>query len=188
MFDEKIDQMLKRYDQHAVRDHENALKEIIQEIVLLGLWRSKFYERAVFYGGSALRILHNLDRFSENLDFSLVQPETRFNIEKYLFAVKYEIELWGFEVQTEKKHKKNKNAIDSAFIKANTLVHLMKIGSTLRINIKGRDWYDLLWFVKAKIPCNHGYLKNKMVQTGHLCIQEELNQAESVLSRTPYHS
>ena len=73
MFDEKIEQMLGRYELLTVHDHENALKEIIQEIVLLGLWRSKFYEKAVFYGGSALRILYKLDRFSEDLDFSLLR-------------------------------------------------------------------------------------------------------------------
>ena len=64
MFDEKINQMLSRYELNTVQDHENALKEIIQEVALLGLWRSKFYEKAVFYGGSALRILYGLDRFS----------------------------------------------------------------------------------------------------------------------------
>lgn len=61
MFDQKIEQMLARYELNSVHDHENALKEIIQEIALLGLWRSKFYEKAVFYGGSALRILHQLE-------------------------------------------------------------------------------------------------------------------------------
>ena len=102
MFDEKIEQMLGRYELLTVHDHENALKEIIQEIVLLGLWRSKFYEKAVFYGGSALRILHKLDRFSEDLDFSLIQPENTLDIKKYLDAVKAELELWGFEVSPDK--------------------------------------------------------------------------------------
>ncbi len=238
MFDEKIEQMLGRYELLTVHDHENALKEIIQEIVLLGLWRSKFYEKAVFYGGSALRILHKLDRFSEDLDFSLIQPENTFDIKKYLSAVKSELELWGFEVFTEEKNKKNKRTIDSTFIKANTLIHLLKIDSNLkthknavmkiklevdqdpaagftsdlkyhlhpipfsiktmalpslfagkmhallcrttRINIKGRDWYDLIWFVKNNIPCDLYYLKNKMVQTGHIDLSEELDKATLV--------
>jgi len=226
MFDEKIGQMLSRYELQTIHDHENALKEIIQEIVLLGLWRSKFYEKALFYGGSALRILYKLDRFSEDLDFSLNHPETSFNIKKYLDAIKAELELWGFEVHAEEKDKKNRNTIDSAFIKANTLIHLLKIDSnlkthknavmkikleidrdpaigfssdtryhlhpipftiktmtlpglfagkmhallcrTIRTNIKGRDWYDLIWFVKNHIPCDLHYLRNKMVQTGHM--------------------
>ena len=111
MFDKKIEQMLGRYELFTVHDHENAIKEIIQEIVLLGLWRSKFYEKAVFYGGSALRILHNLDRFSEDLDFSLIQPENKLDIKKYLDSVKSELELWGFEVSTEKKNKKKETSL-----------------------------------------------------------------------------
>jgi len=238
MFDEKIEQMLNRYELHTVHDHENALKEIIQEVVLLGLWRSKFYEKAVFYGGSALRILHKLDRFSEDLDFSLIQPEKTFDIKKYLGAVKSELELWGFEVSAEEKSKANKSTIDSAFIKANTLVHLLKIDSnlkthknavmkikleidqdpaigftsdlkyhlhpipftiktmalpslfagkmhallcrTIRTNVKGRDWYDLIWFVKSNIPCDLDYLKNKMLQTGHIDFSETLTKEKLV--------
>lgn len=230
--------MLTRYDLHTVHDHENALKEIIQEIALLGLWRSKFYEKAAFYGGSALRILHKLDRFSEDLDFSLLQSEINFDTKKYLDAVKSELELWGFEVVTEEKDKKNKSTIDSAFIKANTLVHLLKIDSnlkthknavmkikleidvdpaigftsdikyhlhpipfaiktmtlpclfagkmhallcrTLRTNIKGRDWYDFIWFVKNNIPCDLHYLRNKMAQTGHIDSSEVLSKKKLV--------
>ncbi|MBU1169579.1 MAG: nucleotidyl transferase AbiEii/AbiGii toxin family protein [Proteobacteria bacterium] len=238
MFDEKIEQMLKRYELNSIHDHENALKEIIQEVVLLGLWRSKFYEKAVFYGGSALRILYKLDRFSEDLDFSLIQPENDFNIKKYLGAVKSELELWGFEVSTEEKNKKNQSTIDSAFIKANRLVHLLKIDLNLkthkhavmkikleididpatgfnsefkyhlhpipftiktmalpslfagkmhallcrtrRTNIKGRDWYDLIWFVKNNIPCDLFYLNNKMVQTGHIDLSSTLTKEKLV--------
>jgi predicted nucleotidyltransferase component of viral defense system len=238
MFDKKIEQMLSRYELDTIHDHENALKEIIQEIALLGLWRSKFYEKAVFYGGSALRILHKLERFSEDLDFSLIQPEKAFDIKKYLGAVKSELELWGFEVSTEEKNRKGKSTIDSAFIKANTLIHLLKIDSNLkthknavmkikleidqdpavgftsdlkyhlhpipftiktmtlpslfagkmhallcrttRTNIKGRDWYDLIWFVKNNIPCDLHYLKNKMLQTGHIDFSETLTKEKLV--------
>ena len=238
MFDEKIEQMLSRYELDTIHDHENALKEIIQEIALLGLWRSKFYEKAVFYGGSALRILHKLERFSEDLDFSLIQPEKEFDIRKYLGAVKAELELWGFEVSTEEKNRKRKSTIDSAFVKANTLIHLLKIDSNLkthksavmkikleidqdpaigftsdlkyhlhpipftiktmtlpslfagkmhallcraiRTNIKGRDWYDLIWFVKKNIPCDLYYLKNKMIQTGHINSSEVLTKDKLV--------
>jgi len=238
MFDEKIEQMLKRYELNTIHDHENALKEIIQEIVLLGLWRSKFYEKAVFYGGSALRILYKLDRFSEDLDFSLIAPEKDFNIKKYLGAVKSELELWDFEVFTEGKTTKNGSTINSAFIKANTLIHLLKIDVNLkthknavmkiklevdqdpaigfaselkyhlhpipftiktmalpslfagkmhallcrtrRTNIKGRDWYDLIWFVKNNIPCDLYYLKNKMAQTGHIDVSEALTKEKLI--------
>jgi len=234
----KIEQMLKRYELNTIHDHENALKEIIQEVVLLGLWRSKFYEKAVFYGGSALRILYKLDRFSEDLDFSLIAPQKNFDIKKYLGAVKSELELWDFEVSTEEKNKKNESPIDSGFIKANTVIHLLKIDVNLkthknavmkiklevdqdpaigftselkyhlhpipftiktmslpslfagkmhallcrtkRTNIKGRDWYDLIWFVKNNIPCDLYYLKNKMTQTGHIDVSEVLTKEKLI--------
>ena len=68
-----IRQMLNKYKCETTWDTINALREILQEIALLGLWRSKFFEHAAFYGGSALRILHGLDRYSEDLDFSLLK-------------------------------------------------------------------------------------------------------------------
>ena len=71
--------MLDRYQPRTLADHENALKEIVQELALLGLWRAKFFEHAAFYGGTALRIFHNLPRFSEDVDFSLLQPNREFD-------------------------------------------------------------------------------------------------------------
>ncbi len=76
--------MLARYQCETGQDYVNALKEIIQEIALLGLWRAKFFEHAAFYGGSALRILYELDRFSEDLDFSLLKPKSDFKLSPYL--------------------------------------------------------------------------------------------------------
>jgi len=71
--DEAIMLMLEKYECRNKKDYENALKEVLQELALLGLWRAKFYEHAAFYGGTALRILYGLNRFSEDLDFSLFQ-------------------------------------------------------------------------------------------------------------------
>ena len=64
-----VKSMLEKYELKSSVDYENALKEIIQEITLLGLWRSKLFEKAAFYGGTALRLLYGLDRFSEDMDF-----------------------------------------------------------------------------------------------------------------------
>lgn len=68
---EAIRNMLDRYECRTRDDHVNALREILQDISLLGLWRAKFFEHAAFYGGTSLRVLHGLDRYSEDLDFSL---------------------------------------------------------------------------------------------------------------------
>ncbi len=78
--DNAILQILAEYNCQSRSDYENRLKEIMQEIALLGLWRAKFYEHALFYGGSALRILFGLNRFSEDHDFSLLQPAPQFKV------------------------------------------------------------------------------------------------------------
>lgn len=119
--------MLARYRCEAGQDYVNALKEIIQEIALLGLWRSKFFEHAAFYGGTALRILYGLDRFSEDVDFSLLRSEKDFRLAPYLKAVQGELESLGFDVSLEERQKNVETAVESAFIKAGTREHLIKI-------------------------------------------------------------
>ncbi len=119
--------MLNRYQCSSVNDYENALKEIIQEIALLGLWRAKFFEKAAFYGGSALRILYGLNRFSEDLDFSLLHKDAGFSLATYCTAVEDELKSFGFSVHVERKVKKAETNVDSAFIKAGTLKNMLVI-------------------------------------------------------------
>lgn len=103
------------------------LRESLQSLTLLGLWRSNFFEHAAFYGGTALRILYGLDRFSEDLDFSLLKPNNDFTFEKYRDAIIRELEAFGFAVSFEIKEKNNRSEIESAFIKTNTLNQLIVI-------------------------------------------------------------
>jgi len=70
---EAIRQMLSTYEIRTVGESLRPLREVMQEIALLGLWRSKFFEKAAFYGDTALRVLFGLDRFSEDLAFSLLE-------------------------------------------------------------------------------------------------------------------
>jgi hypothetical protein len=42
--------------------------------------------------------------------------------------------------------------------------------------VKGRDYYDFIWFIGQKIPCRIGYLKEKMIQTGHLKREDTLDK------------
>ena len=86
-----IESMLKNYNPRSKSEYEGAIQEIMQEIALMGLWRSKFFEHAAFYGGTSLRILHNLGRFSEDLDFSLLKPNPKFNLMPFLKAVEEEL-------------------------------------------------------------------------------------------------
>ena len=120
-----IEQMLAAYDLNSYYDQKNAMKEVMQEIVLCGLSRSGFFKSAAFYGGTALRIFYGLDRFSEDLDFSLVKKEETFDLEKYFAVLKREVNAFGLNVTISEKEKVKETDIQSAFVKGNTREHLM---------------------------------------------------------------
>ena len=105
---------------------ERALAETVQSIALLGLSRGGFFSYAAFYGGTALRLLYHLDRFSEDLDFSLMAPDADFGLGDFLAPLKDEMNAFGFTVDIQEYRKKNASTIESAFIKANTRMHLLK--------------------------------------------------------------
>ena len=106
---EAVAKMLERYRCRTEADYKNALIEIMQEVALLGLWRAKFFEHAAFYGGTSLRILYHLDRFSEDLDFSLLKPQPKFDLNPYLNAVQAELHGMGFNVSVETRKKKDRD-------------------------------------------------------------------------------
>lgn len=222
-----IKTMLAKYECHTEQDYINALKEIFQEIALLALWRAKFYEKAAFYGGSALRILYGLDRFSEDLDFTLLKEDKHFSLSSYNRAISEELKSFGFEVTVETKNKNIESAIESAFIKAESKKQLIVIETpkdivtplhsmhTIKIKmevdtappgkfntdvknilqplpfsiktltqpdlfagkihallcrpwqtrVKGRDWYDFVWYIGRAIPVNLVHLRERLIQT-----------------------
>lgn len=228
--------MLDKYNAQNTQEYAQALREIIQEIALVGLWRSKFFEEAAFYGGTALRIFYGLDRFSEDLDFSLLKANPNFSLETYNQGVKAELVSFGFDVTVEKKVKVMDSNVESAFIKANTTQELLKIGipsssrlhpqSVMKIKfevdtdpplgfkieskilnnpipvgiktyvpsdlfagkmhamlfrlwgdrVKGRDWYDFVWYIRNNIPLNLHHLELRMKQTGHWKESETLTK------------
>lgn len=122
-----IRSMLPSPSPQTVNGMVNAVREIMQSLALLGLWRAKFFEHAAFYGGTSLRILYGLDRFSEDLDFSLLKPSPNFNFLVYAAALQNELEAFGFEVTFEVRHKTARTAIESAFLKGNTYNQLIVI-------------------------------------------------------------
>jgi len=224
-----IEKMLSKYACQNAEDYTHALREIMQEIVLLGMWRARFFEHAAFYGGTALRILYGLDRFSEDLDFSLLSPMHDFDINKYSSALEKELSAFGFDVRVEKKNKAVTTAVQSAFLKANTFNELLVItpdasiargvprGQLLKIRlevdtdpppgfftesryllqpipfalriytlpdlfagkmhavlcrkwknrVKGRDWYDLVWYAANHPELRLFHLEQRMRQSGH---------------------
>lgn len=223
-----IEQMLERYPCRTRDDYVNALREILQQIALLGLWRGKFFEHAAFYGGTALRVLYGLDRYSEDLDFSLLKPAADFSLGAYADALRRELASFGFEVIFETRKRNARSAIESAFLKANTLQQLiivnasaaatrpMHAGETLKIKlevdtdppggfetesravllpvpfavrayglpdlfagkmhavlcrkwktrVKGRDWYDLVWYVGHHPHLRLSHLESRMRHSG----------------------
>ena len=99
----------------------DALREIMQEITLAALSRTDFFEKAAFYGGTALRIFYGLDRFSEDLDFSLLKADEGFTLEPYFSAILTEFEALGIKVRINEKEKAKRSSIESAFLKTETI-------------------------------------------------------------------
>ncbi|NYJ28685.1 nucleotidyl transferase AbiEii/AbiGii toxin family protein [Allomuricauda sp. ARW1Y1] len=207
-----IKEWIEEYNPRNEEEILSALREIMQEITLAGLSRTDFFENAAFYGGTALRIFYGLDRYSEDLDFSLLQPDSNFSIEPYFKAILDEFKSLGLNVSIKEKKKTKESAIDSAFLKAETIWQEIVLediikqtgvrsNRTLKIKIevdrrpplnftteeklllkpfsfyvkcftgpslfagkvhallfrkwknrvKGRDWYDLEWYIKKGI-------------------------------------
>lgn len=210
-----IKDWLASYNPANKDDATQALREIMQEVALAGLYRKGFFEKAAFYGGTALRIFYGLDRFSEDLDFSLLEVDPDFSINTYMPAIVDEFEALGMHVSVKEKQKAVKTSIDSAFLKSETIwrelvlegvVPQQGLGQTASIkiklevdtmpppgfdteeklllqpfsfyvkcfsisdlfagkmhallfrkwkdNVKGRDWYDMEWYIRKGVPLN----------------------------------
>jgi predicted nucleotidyltransferase component of viral defense system len=246
-----ITEMLARYKVETPGDAENALKEIIQEIALLGLHRANFFEKAAFYGGTSLRVLYGLPRYSEDLDFTLFKKDPAFSLAPYFSAIERELAAYGFQVDVERVEKKAKSDVESAFIKAATKIHFLRIEPLKRFEpnaqssakmqikfevdtdpathfecearyllaptsfpivslkkpdlfagklhallfrrwknrVKGRDFYDYVWYLKNAVPVRLRYLREKAVQSGHASPGElaSLAQLKEALLRR-FHS
>ena len=117
--------MLKAYDLTTAQDVRNATFEVNQQIILSGLAQGGFFDVAAFYGGTCLRVFHGLQRFSEDMDFSLLVKDERFDFTRYFQPIMDEFALVGRRVEIKKKEKKNFGRVESAFLKDNT-GHLKK--------------------------------------------------------------
>jgi len=150
-----IEQMLLKYEINTQNDIINALKEIFQEIVLLGLSNGGFFKKAAFYGGTALRILYGLDRFSEDLDFTLMNKDSKFDLEDYFSDIINEFEALGIDVELKKKNKTNKSThIESAFLKNSTQIHTLGINLDSIKNILGNIHNQKVLKIKIEVDTN----------------------------------
>jgi predicted nucleotidyltransferase component of viral defense system len=223
-----IEDLIRRRNPVTMDEYDRAFRESIQLVALLGLWRGKFFEHAAFYGGTALRILHGLPRFSEDIDFSLLRPEARFSLKPYLGSVASELAAYGLDCTVDES-RRTSTAIESAFVKANTRFHLLRVAPAPELakriprnqllkvkvevdtdppgnfateavavlepipfhvrtyvlpdlfagkmhsvlcrgwsrRVKGRDWYDLIWYLQRETPVHLGHLEARMRQSGH---------------------
>ena len=132
-----IQSMLEHYQPKTAEAYRNALKEIVQEIALYGMSKSGFFQKGAFYGGTALRIFYGLHRFSEDMDFSLIYPDSSFALSDYLPAVEEELSAVGLKMHVEQKNKTKVTDIQSAFIKGGTLIQVISIQQTDEILIPG---------------------------------------------------
>ena len=223
-----IETMIAKYNPQNNDEKENAIEEIIQEIALAGLSRAGFFYKAAFYGGTCLRIFHGLNRFSEDLDFALIEKDPNFKIDYYFPSLRKELKSYGIEMSVEPKKKGEDSEVQSAFLKGNTLMLMMsffpnsdeakKVISSQKIKIKfeidtdnpsggvteykykmlpapyevqvfdestlfagkihailcreykhhvkGRDYYDYLFYIGKGSKFNLQYLENKLKNTG----------------------
>lgn len=118
-----------------VRD-DNVMHEVMQQITLAGLSRGGFFEKAAFYGGTCLHLLHGMSRFSEDMDFSLLAPDNDFRFEDYFPAVVEEFKLAGKDVEIKMKHKGMPSAIESAFLKESSNVFDIGFTTEKRLKVK----------------------------------------------------
>ena len=123
-----ITEMLRAYSCSNEQQAVNALREIMQNVSLLALSRQDFFSRAAFYGGTALRILYGLNRGSEDMDFTLLSPDNRFDLNSYAGGLESTFASFGLKVAFSKKTKVSRNDIQSGFLKGNTKVQLLSIG------------------------------------------------------------
>jgi predicted nucleotidyltransferase component of viral defense system len=222
-----ITSWLSAYNPSTTLEAEQALREIMQEIALAGLYRAGFFNHAAFYGGTALRIFHGLDRFSEDLDFSLTEKDKTFKLEPFFQAVTTEFQALGMQISWKVKEKKEISAIDSAFLKADTLWQELTLETDLPIQnpvekpritikleidtwpplefktenrlllkpfsfyvpcftlphlfagklhallfrkwtnrVKGRDWYDLEWYVRQGVSLSVNHFLRRATESG----------------------
>lgn len=131
-----FEQMVAQHTIAGANDRKNALYEVMQQVVLSGLYRGGFFKEAAFYGGTCLRIFHGLRRYSEDMDFSLLAKNPNFTLETYFPAIIEEARLLGRTVTITKKDKRTFGKVESAFLKDNTDVYNLTFQTEKTLKIK----------------------------------------------------
>jgi predicted nucleotidyltransferase component of viral defense system len=188
----------------------NILMEFLQTMILKALSISPWAENISFMGGTSLRFVHSIDRFSEDLDFDLVKKRG-FDASKLSAFLNRQLALQGFDAETAVKTTPNIKIINVRFPKVLQEFGLSAMGSEkflvkmeidpnpakkvrtetvfidsfnerfpLLVNtpetlfaqkiialshrsyLKGRDIYDILWFLGQKdLQPNYALLRER---------------------------
>lgn len=211
-----FDSMVETYSPKSATELHAVQQEVMQLIALSGLARSGFFAKAAFYGGTCLHFFHGMERFSEDMDFSLLAPDSEFDFESYFPAIREEFAMAGKEIEIQLRHKANPTSVESAFLKESS--EIFKIGFTtqkqLKVKIevdidpppgfstenkllvrpasrwvrvyvpgdlfagkvsaalfrawrtrtKGRDWYDMEWYIRRGVKCHISHLVERSRQ------------------------
>lgn len=131
-----FDRMMSQHTLKTANDRRNATYEVMQQIVLAGLYRGGFFEHAAFYGGTCLRMMHGVERYSEDMDFSLLKKDEGFSLERFFPAIIDECHLMGREVEITRKDKRTFGMVKSAFLKDTTDVYSISFQTEKSIKIK----------------------------------------------------
>jgi len=131
-----FESLVDRYQPQNEEQRVNAQRETMQKIALAGLRRAGFFEHAAFYGGTCLRLVHGLKRFSEDMDFSLIEKTDAIHLENYFQAIVDEFTLAELPVEIQKKDKKLFGRVESAFLKENTEAYEIKFQTRKMMKVK----------------------------------------------------
>ena len=131
-----FDEMVAAYNPQNAEQRLNAQHQAMQQIVLAGLHKGGFFEYAAFYGGTCLRIFHNLPRFSEDMDFALTEKNPNIHLENYFQAIQDVFAFTGKEVVISKKEKLNFGRVESAFLKEDTSAYDIAFRTEKSVKVK----------------------------------------------------
>lgn len=131
-----FDEMVAAYNPQNATQKTNAQHQVMQQIVLAGLQKGGFFEHAAFYGGTCLRIFHGLPRFSEDMDFTLVEKNPAIHLENYFQPIREVFALTGKDVVITKKEKLHFGRVESAFLKEDTAAYDIAFQTEKTIKVK----------------------------------------------------
>lgn len=177
MTNEIFGNMLSLYDLTTEQHKRNAIFEVNQQVILAGLYAGGFFESAAFYGGTCLRIFHGLQRFSEDMDFSLLAHNDNFDFTKYFPAILEVDTCPPLNFKTEQKLLLMPYSfMTRCFILPDLFAGKMHalVYRAWKNRVKGRDWYDFEWYVRHNVPLDFTHLAERCKQFNNENITQEL--------------